>query len=1020
MFYEEKNMKIAEYAIRYRTLTLVLTALLTLGGVVSYYKLGQLEDPEFTIKKAIVTTSYPGASPKEVEEEVTDIIETAIQQLPQVDHVRSISRRGFSLIFVDIKDQYVKETLPQIWDELRRKVNDAQYKLPLNAGKSIVNDDFGDVYGIFFAITGDGYSYKEIKDYADMLRKELLLVEEVAKVEIFGAQQEAIYIEIARSKMSQLGISPQLIVNTLNQKNLIVSSGKIKIGKEYVPIKVTGGFSSIKQIGNLLIRSNKSNQVVYLKDVAKDIRRGYIEPPSTLLRYNGKLALGIGISIVSGGNVVKMGNAVSKRIEELKVHAPVGMELGIISYQSQSVSKAIGGFVENLIQSLIIVITLLVICMGVRVGFLIGGILLLTILSTFVVMDYLRINLQAISLGALIIALGMLVDNAIVVAEGILIKIQCGMEKVKAANQTVNETIWPLLGATIVAILAFAAIGVSQDSTGEYLRSLFQVVAISLFLSWLLAVTVTPLFCVMVLKVPEQKSKDPYAGFFYKLYAQFLQFCLQKRGITIGILFILLGLSAYGFGYVKRSFFPDMSRPQFIVDYWKPEGTHIEEVVNDIALIEKYALKLKGIENVSSFIGRGALRFILTYDQEMPNQSFGQLLITVKNHEEIDALRSKMREYIQNNFPSAQPKVKRFVYGPGGGSKIEARFSGPDPNILRSISQRVKEIMSFYPQASVIRDNWRQRVKNLRVRTSQIQLRKTGIARPGLSNILQMNFTGLTVGIYREENKLLPIIMRAPKDERDNVNEIHNIQVLSPISGKTIPIHQVISGFDEVWEDPIIRRRDRKRTITVQCDPLYGTADSLFRKLRPQIEAIKLPDGYELEWGGEYEKSTRAKRMLFGNVPIAFLLMIVIVIALFNALRQPIIIFLCLPLAVIGVTAGLLITDRPFGFVALLGFLSLSGMLIKNAIVLLDQIEIEKKEGKSIYQAILDSAVSRVRPVTMAAFTTVLGMIPLVFDVFFSAMAVTIMAGLTFATVLTLIVVPVFYAVFFRVHHLED
>lgn len=1007
-------MNIAEYAIRKKTVTLVLTFLLVGGGFLSYEKLGRLEDPEFTIKDALIITNYPGALPTEVEEEVTDILETAIQQIAQLDRVTSISKAGQSIITVTMKDKYDKHTLPQIWDELRRKVNDVQAQLPPGIQPSFIYDDFGDVYGIFFAVTGEGFSYKELKDYVDFLKRELLLVQEVAKIDIWGAQQEAVFVEISRSKLAQLGISLETIYGTLEHQNLVAPAGEVKVGSEEILIHPTGDIDSVEEIGELLINDGSSDKLFYLKDVAT-ISRGYMTPPQKLLRFNGKPGLAIGISIVSGGNVVTLGKAIKAKLKTLEAQTPLGIELGIISYQSDAVEKAMNGFIDSLLLALAIVIIVLLIFMGMRSGLLIGVILILTVCATLIVMDIYDINLQRISLGALIIALGMLVDNAIVITDGILIKIQQGEERIKAAIEVVEQTMWPLLGATVVAILAFAAIGLSQNAAGEFTRALFQVILISLMMSWLIAVTITPLFCVLFLKPSLKQTADPYRGILYQIYQWFLRVCIRFRWLTIMTMFGLLFLAIYGFGFLEDSFFPGSTRPQFMINYWRVEGTDIRETSEDLKQIEKFLMTVDGIESVASFVGGGALRFILVYTPEKNYKSYGQLLVTVKDYREIAHLIPKVRQYLAQTFPDAEPKIKKFKLGPGSGAQIKVRFSGPDPVVLRQLSNQAQAIMHADGGALEIRDDWRQRVKMLRPQFAEAQARVVGISRSALSQSLETVFSGTQVGVYREGNKRLPIISRPPEAERVGVDNIKNIHLWSPAAQHSIPLRQIVSGFETVWIDPLIHRRNRKRTIIAQCDPKVGNASVVFERIRPKIEAIELPLGYEMEWGGEYEDSTNAQKALSVNLPITFLIMVVIVIFLFNALRQALIIWLCVPLAIIGVTPGLLLAGESFGFMALLGFLSLTGMLIKNAIVLIDQIDLEIREGKVPFYAILDSSVSRLRPVTMAAITTVLGMIPLIFDAFFISMAVTIMFGLAFATILTLIVVPVLYAIFFRV-----
>lgn len=843
-------MNIAETTIRKKTFFLALTICLMAMGIIAYEKLGRLEDPEYTIKTAVIVTQYPGATPLEVEQEVTDPLEKAIQQLGQLDEVRSFSRDGLSFIYADIKDNFDKDDLPQIWDELRRKVSAGQSDLPPGAGPSVVNDDFGDVYGVFYAFYGDDYDYSELKDYVDMLKKELLLVENVAKVELYGEQVETVFIETPRAKLAQLGISPLQILQTFQQQNLVVDEGKITVGDEYISVNTTGIFRTVEEIGDMLIRSGTSDKMIHLKDVAT-IKRGYYDPPRKLLRFNGKPAIGLGISTIKGGNVVVMGQAVAERLQELESERPIGIEKGTIAYQSGTVEKAVNGFVLNLAEAVAIVIIVLLIFMGLRVGLLIGAVLLITILTTFICMDFMGVTLQNISLGALIIALGMLVDNAIVVAEGILIKVQMGRERLEAAVSTVKETMWPLLGATMIAIMAFVAIAVSNDKTGEFLLSLFQVIGTSLMLSWVFAITLTPLFCHMVLRPSKSGNvEDPYAGWVYRSYKKVLCKMIHFRWVTIGVMVFLLFAALYGFGFVKQSFFPESTRPQVMINMWLREGVHINTTERAVKKAEEGLAQLEHVDDVISFIGEGALRFILTYDPEQNNSSYAQILLTVDDYNSIEELIPQIEKYYFENLPEVQLSVKRFQYGPGSGSKIAARFSGKDTKVLRMLSEQAMEIMRQDNAATFIHDDWRQKVKTIDVKLAEAQAKSAGITRSMINDAIKASFSGTMAGLFREGTDMIPIVFRSPERERRNVDSLLDVQVFSTLHGKYVPIQQVVESVETGYVDSVIRRKNRSRTITAQCDPKFGTADELFKRLRPHIEAISMPEGYSLEWGG--------------------------------------------------------------------------------------------------------------------------------------------------------------------------
>ncbi|MEM8868373.1 MAG: efflux RND transporter permease subunit, partial [Verrucomicrobiota bacterium] len=681
-------MNPAKICLEKRTSTWVLTFCLLLGGLLAYQNMSRLEDPEFTIKDALVVTPYPGATADEVELEVTDEIEMAVQKLAQVDEIESRSERGLSTVTVTIKDNYNKETLPQVWDELRRKVNDAQSDLPLGSVDSIVIDDYGDVYGVFFVVYGSDYSYAELKKVVDLLKRELLLVEDVAKVDTLGEQEEVVYVELNRERLALLGVNPLEIVQELDERNLVSDGGRVQVGSEYITLRPTGAYTTVDQFNQLLISTSNGKQF-YLRDVGR-VTREYTEPISEAIRYNGNNAIALGISTISGGNVITMGEALEVRMDELMSEIPLGIEFGIVSLQSDAVAKAISSFIESLIQAVLIVIVVLFLFMGIRSALLIGVILVLTIIGSFMLLEPMGVALERISLGALIIALGMLVDNAIVVVDGVLIGLQRGKSATKAAIDVVGQSLVPLLGATVIAVLAFAAIGTSQDSTGEFCRSLFQVIMVSLLLSWVIAVTVTPLFCVLFLKrtaTDGEAAKDPYGSKFYRGYRSFLVACIRFRWTTVGVVVGLFFASIFGFTHIKQSFFPPSTRPQFMVDFWMPQGTHMDHTIAEAARFEETILSYDSVTGVSTLLGRGGLRFLLTYTPEDSNESYVQFLIDVDDSEVIDDLILDLEEDLRNQFPDTLGYGFKFEVGPGSNGKIEAKFSGPDKEVLRSISE---------------------------------------------------------------------------------------------------------------------------------------------------------------------------------------------------------------------------------------------------------------------------------------------------------------------------------------------
>jgi multidrug efflux pump subunit AcrB len=1010
-------MNIAEASIRRKTVTLVFAVLMVVLGIWSYMHLPRLEDPEFTIKDALIITPYPGASAQEVEKEVSDVIERAVQQLEQLDRVVSRSERGRSTVTVTIRDQYDRHTLPQVWDELRRKVSDAQRQLPPGAGPSLVLDDFGDVFGIFYALTGPDFSDAELYETAKLLRRELLLVPDVKKIEIFGHQQEVIYIELARDRIARLGIRPETIFAALREQNLVVQSGAVDVGPLTLTINPTGEWTGVHDFEDLLIRGGDGGELVRLSDIAS-VRRDYIDPPTTSLRYDGERAVGIGISTVGGGNVVTMGAAVERRIRELGSQIPLGMQLQKISFQADTVTEAINEFILNLGMSIVIVFVVLLLAMGIRSGLIIGAILFITMCGTMIVMAQTGLILERISLGALVIALVMLVDNAIVITEGMLVAMQRGHDKLRAAKDVVSQTAIPLLGSTAIAVLAFGAIGLSDDKTGEYCRSLFVVLLISLGLSWITAITITPLFGYFFLKSApsddNSKAKDPYAGPIYQGYKKILLACMRARGLTIAVLIGMLALSIFGFRFVRNSFFPESTRAQFMVDVWLSGGTRLDQTDRVTQEMRKIIAEIPGITHITTSVGQGALRFLLTYSPERFDPSYAQFLIDVKEQALINEILPRVQKELSEKYPDAQIIAKRFLLGPGEGGRIQVRFSGEDYNTLRSLAAQTMEILRADGGAKGIRIDSREPVATLRPQFSEAQARLTGITRTDLGRTLEAAFSGQRIGVYREGDELLPIMTRGPEAERADPDLIQDVQIFSPVANRFLPLRQIISGFTTELEDPIRMRRSRLPTITVHADQTAGLASTLLNRVREQIEAIPLPEGYRMEWGGEYEDSSKAKAALARTLPAFLLMMVLIVICLFNSLRITLIIWLTVPLSIIGIVIGLLMFNQPFGFMALLGALSLSGMLIKNGIVLIDEINSQLASGKAAWNAVVDASVSRVRPVSMAVLTTVFGLIPLLFDVFFGAMAVTIVVGLLFASALTLFVVPVLYATFFK------
>jgi multidrug efflux pump subunit AcrB len=1015
-------MNIGIFAVKNRLITTLVIIGALYSGWFAYENMARFEDPEFTIRTAVVVTPYPGATPEEVANEVTDPLETAIQQLQEVKEIKSVSSAGQSYIEVDILYKFSpnKASLQSIWSKLRNKVADAQSQLPPNAMASIVNDDFGDVYGVFYLITGDGFNYNELKEYGKSLRTSLLTVDGVAKVKLSGVQDEAIYVEISRERIATLGLAVNSIIQDLSKQNAVVSAGNLQIGDNRLVIQPSGSIDSVESLRNLIVSSDGEGTLVYLKDIA-NVYRDYVDPSSFEVRYNGKPAIGLGISNVTGANVVAMGNAIDSKLRDIDNQRPYGIELHEFYNQGKVTDDAVMNFALNVVAALGIVLVTLFFFMGLKSAVIIGAVLVITIAATLTTMYMVDIPMHRISLGALIIALGMLVDNAIVVTEGILVGTQKGEDKLAVTKRVVERSIWPLLGGTLVGIIAFAPIGFAPGNTAEYTGHLFWVVMISLMYSWIFAVTIVPFLADLLFKTASNANVQTSDGKVLALYKGFLRGVLKVKWVPIGVAAGLFALSVYSFQYVKAGFFPSSTTPQIVVDFWLPEGTDISKTKQELLSVEQHLLQLEGIEAVQTLVGAGALRYMLIYPPESNNTSYGQFLVRTESYQQIAELLPTIQQYIDQRYPEVQSKVWQFQLGPGGGSKIEAEFSGPNPAVLRKLAESAKAILVEDGGAVSVKDDWRQPVAVVQPEYSEVVGRRLGISREDLSNGLQTNFSGRNVGVYREDDTLVPIIVRAPENERLDPANIGQIQLASSATGETVPLRQVVSGITTQWRDSLLKREDRVWKIKAQADPVAGTLPSiLFERVRPKIEAIELPPGYSLTWGGEYGDSAEANDALASTIPLGFLAMVLVVVLLFNAIRQPLVIWLVVPLALIGVVLGLLTTGTALEFMAILGLLSLSGLLIKNGIVLVDQMDIEIGEGKPRFDAVVDSAASRVRPVMMGALTTVLGVLPLFADAFFKSMAVVLVFGLTFATILTLVLVPALYAVFFNIQPSES
>lgn len=1016
-------MNLTQATLDKRAVSYFVMFLLIFGGAGAYLSLGQLEDPEFTVKTAAITVVYPGASAEQVELEVVDLIETQLQEMVELKNVYSMARPGLAIIKVDIQNQYWSDQIPQVWDAMRSKIRDIEDQLPPGAHKPGIGDDFGFVFGFLIGISADGYGYAELDEYTKAVRKELQVVKNVARVDTWGQQPRRVYLEISETQLSQLGISGANIMASLEQQNLVVDAGYTELQSQRFRMTVTGEFDSPDDIGNLAISGISgvgSDEIIRLRDIATVIA-GYQDPPSTLMRMNGLPAIGLAAAPVSGVNVVTVGRALDERLLEIQAKLPIGIELERISWQSEQISQSINDFMISLAQAVGIVLAILAVTMGLRVGVIIGlSGLVMAILGTMMVMSVVGIDLHRVSLGAMIIAMGMMVDNAIVVVDGFVVRLKQGMEREKAAVEAASLPSIPLLGATVVACMAFYPIFASSYDTGEYAGSLFTVVAISLLISWLLSQTITPLMCVMFLPDPDvEAGDDPYDKPLFRAFGGVLDFCMGNSRLFMLVLIGVLGVSIWGFGKVERMYFPDSARSQVMIDLWLEEGSRIKQTAADVAILEQELKSYEEVELVASFIGAGPPRFYLPVNPESSYTSYAQLIVNTRTLEDVEVVMARFDDYLNRNKTDALVRVRKYAVGAFDDWKFEARFAGPanaDPAVLRELAEQGMAILRQSDYAKEVRSDWRTTSRELELQYNENRASFAGVDRTDVGRATRRAVDGVSVGLYREGDEQIPILLRSSEQARSTAAmDLERLQLASPNSTETLPLAQVVDGSRFVWRDNIIWRWDRKRAITVQSSVRNGTAPVLMADVRADFEAIPLPPGYTLEWGGEFDSQLQSTEALLPGFTPAGVIILFIIILLFNAFRPALIIVLVIPFVVIGITFGLLVTKTAFGFIALLGAMSLVGMMIKNAVVLLDEVNLNLERGLAQYEAVRQAAIARLSPVVNAAATTVFGVVPLLTDGFWVGLAVTIMFGLAFGTLLTMVVVPVLYSIFYRV-----
>lgn len=1007
-------MKLVKYFLSKKPVTILLLVLVLAGGLLAYVKMGKLEDAPFTIKQALVLTPYPGASPSEVQSQVTDVLEESIQALGELYYLKTENRAGLSKITVYVKKETRADEMQQLWDKLRRKVSDVQSKLPEGAGPSVVNDDFGDVLGVFYGLTGSGHSYHELEDEAKLIKNEILKVKDVAKVEIYGTQTPTIDISVSPSVMARSGITMADIARAFEAQNKVVDAGGIDVGSNRLRIESTGNFYSLDDIRNLTIVS-RTGEHFRLADITR-IEESYQTPASNLMRINGQPAVGIAISTVPTGNVVDMAAAVKESLQQMSGSMPEGFELVTLYDQGYESAVANQGFILNLIISVLTVVAILLFFIGFKNGLLIGSGLVFSIFATLIVMLCTDIALQRMSLAAIIIAMGMLVDNAIVVSDSALVNMQRGMRKRVAIMRACSSTALPLLAATIIAILTFLPIYFSPHITGELLSSLVIVIGVSLMFSWVFALMQTPFFIQEFVRRPrpEELKSTLFDGKYYNMFRRSLHWVIKHRYATIACMVLLLVLSAWSFKFIPKVFVPALDKQYFTVDVWLPEGSNIDETGKLAEEMAEYIRTHGEAEMVSTFIGRTPPRYYLSNVAFGPQSNYTQLLVKCHTSEESRRLNAALQDSIRLKFPGPLIKVNKFELSPLTEAVIEARFLGPDPAVLDSLVGQAIEIMRRNPKVADARNEWGNMALMLRPVYDPVKAGELGITKAQMMQSVKSISDGVPVGIYRDNEKKVPVLLKSEGYDITDAASLGNFSVWN--GERSAPLSQVTERIETTWEFPQMRTYNRQLSMAAMCGVKPGhTMAEVHGEIRSEIEAMPLPPGYTFFWDSQYKDQGEAMEAIAKYFPLAFLMLIVILVALFGNFRQPIIILCILPLSLIGVAVGMLLTGFDFGFFPIAGWLGLLGMIIKNVIVLIDEINIQRREGVPAYTAVIESTVSRTRPVLMAATTTILGMVPLLFDIAFGGMAATIIFGLTFATLLTLFVTPALYILFYRI-----
>jgi multidrug efflux pump subunit AcrB len=1042
-------MYLTELTFRRKAIIWFILFCMVAGGILAFRSISKLEDPELKVMMSQIVTVYPGASAHEVEMQVTHIIEEELSTLGDVETIRSKSMPNLSIITVMLELTVPQKEIEQRWDFLRRRIDEVTTKLPGGAQHPVVYDDFGDVYGMFYAMTGDGYSYREMSKMARFIKREMLTVEGVARVEIYGEQQPVTEIVFNPARMGEMNVYPFQVIAALQAENAAVYPGTLETGNQLLHISVSDQIASAADVADVMIKGIDGS-LFKLSDIA-EVNEGYTEPSRNNMRLNNKKAIAISLSMESGKNIIEVGKRVEKRLAELKKEIPAGYRFEKVFFQPDLVKNAIEGFMWNLMASVVIVILVLMLSMGFRSGFIIGTGLVLTILATFPILLAAGGTLQRISLGAFIVAMGMLVDNAIVVIDGILVDLKKEVKRKKALIHPATRTAWPLFGATFIAVAAFFPVYLSKDAAGTYARDLFVVLCISLFVSWALAMTQVPLFAEKLLKRKKRKDGEKiYHGWGYRNFRKILGSLLHYKTATLFVVGLLLAAAALHFNHIKKTFFPDFNYNQVYIEYRLPAGAGPRIVCDDLHEITEYLLSLEEVKQVVSSHGQTPTRYCLVRPMGEAADNYGELIVDFEDYETMTQMKPVLSEYLHDHFPDARTRIRKYNLSIKASHTVEVEFTGPDPAVLRNLSGQAQEIFRSNPYADpyTIEDDWEAMGQALVARYDRQPAKRAGTSRSDVSNALLAATGGLPIGEYFEGQIRVGLVLKLRNNDGSRIEDLQDIPVWSMMPN--IPavdesaVREVVTGIKSIdeltgelvspvplsavtkeialdWQEQVVRRVNGQRAIQVQCEPLEGYSPALVRKsILEEIENIPLPEGYKAAWVGEHELQGDALRNIFRYLPISIMLIILTLILLFNDFRKPLIVLSCIPMAFIGIVPGMIIAGQPFTFMAIIGSFGLMGMIVKNAIVLLDEAEMLIAGGTDKYHALIDATISRTRPVLLASITTILGMIPLLTDPMYVSMAVAIISGLLVGTGITLIFVPILYAAFYRVKRIQD